>query len=156
MATVKISDQDIAARQKLYRYAVRLGLLTAAVMAIYELLIHFAHSDSLEGLRILKYLFLFFMIGYGAHEARPWIRNGHLSDDSMVFGLVLSVFTAFGVIAFDGIVSLCDYHLDISDTFLPIDDPFKFAVNAMATFWGCLIFGFISSFIFANVYKRMK
>ncbi|MCB0522339.1 MAG: hypothetical protein H6577_27645 [Lewinellaceae bacterium] len=155
MISLKINEQDLNPRQILYRHAIQLGLLTALIMAVYELLIHFAHSDTLEGFRILKYIILFAMIGYGGHQARAWIRKEHQAEDSMAFGIVLSVFAAFGVIAFDSLISLCNYHLDISDTFLPIDDGFKFAVNAMATFWGCLIFGFLSSFIFTNYYKRM-
>ena len=124
-------------------------------MAVYELVIHVSHFDRSEGFHFLKYGILCVMIGYASGLATPCIRTEHQAEDSMVFGLLISVATAFGVIAFDGMISLFDYHLNISDTILPIDDGYKFAVNAMATFWGCLIFGFLSTFIFTNYYKRM-
>lgn len=155
MNALKINTPDHRHHNVLFRHAISLGLKTALFMASYELLLHFTHSDTVEGFRFMKYLILFAAIGYGTYEARHWIRPDYKANDSMVFGLLLSAFTALGAIVFDLIVSTFNYHLEISDTFLPIDDPFKFAVNAMATFWACLIMGFISTFTFVNLYKRL-
>ncbi|MCB0643006.1 MAG: hypothetical protein KDC44_15260 [Phaeodactylibacter sp.] len=155
MISLKLDAADHAQPNALYRHAIRLGLKTAFFLALYELVIRFLRLDYEEGYRMLKYLWLFIAIGYGTYVARKWIRPDNKANDSMVFGLVMSIFAAFGAILFDGIVSLINYHLEISDTILPIDDPFRFAVNAMATFWTFAIMGGLSTFIFVNRYKRM-
>lgn len=54
----------------------------------------------------------------------------------------------------NGLLVLIDYHLIVSETFVSIKDGLKFAVNSMALFWGCLIFGFLSAFVFSEIYGK--
>lgn len=150
----KTHSTSHSARSQADHFAIRLGLLTALIIVIYNLLIQALGDGGLEPAHLTIFLLLFFMIGYGMHRSRHWIRPAHHMDDRMLFGLVLSLSTAIGVIAMNGLLALLNYHLIISETFLPISDGWKFAVNSMALFWSCLIFGFLSAFIFAHFYER--
>lgn len=141
-------------RSQADRYAIRFGLITALLIAIYDLIIQAGSNGTFELAHLAIFFFLFAMIGYGMHRARKWIRPEHAMDDRMLFGLVMSIATALGVIAINGLLALANYHLIVSETFLPINDGWKFAVNSMALFWSCLIFGFLSAFIFSNIYEK--
>ncbi|MCB0608850.1 MAG: hypothetical protein H6562_05255 [Lewinellaceae bacterium] len=133
--------------------AFRPGLIAALLMGFYELAIHLAHSDTLEGWRFMKYLILFATIGMAMSNARSWIRNDRSSQDSMIFGLAVAIVTAFGVILFNGLISIINYRMEISDTIAPVDGGLDFAVNSIGTLFGCLGYGFMSSFIFSYFYK---
>ena len=134
------------------QYAIRYGLLTSLLIAVYNLVLTLLGDGKWELAHLLIFAILFFMIGYGMSKARKWIREGHAMDDRMVFGLVFSIVTALGLIALNAILALLNYHFEISAVFLPISDVGRFAVNSMGLFFGSLIFGFLSTFIFANIY----
>jgi len=136
------------------RYAIRYGLLSALAIVVYNLAITAFGSGKWELAHLLIFVLLFLMIGYGMNRSRRWIRADHALDDRMLFGLVFSIAAAVGLIALNGLLALINYHFEVSEIFLPIDDGFRFAVNSMGLFWGCLIFGFLSTFIFANAFGR--
>jgi multisubunit Na+/H+ antiporter MnhB subunit len=148
------SNQPETPRSQADRYAIRYGLITAIIIVIYNVIVQLTGDGGFELAHIGIFVILFFMIGYGMNKNRKWIRDDHALDDRMLFGLVMSVAVAIGMIALSGILALVNYHLVVSETIIPINDGFKFAVNAMGLFWGCLIFGFISTFIFSEYYTK--
>lgn len=136
------------------QYAIRYGLATAVIIVIYNLIIEVTGDGGFEWAHMAIFGILFVMIGFGMHKSRKWIRTEHAMDDRILFGLVMSIATAVGIIAMNGLLVLIDYHLIVSETFVSIKDGLKFAVNSMALFWGCLIFGFLSAFIFSELYTK--
>ena len=148
------SSRSESFRSHADRYAIRYGLITAAIIAIYNLIIEVTGEGGFEWAHMGIFAILFAMIGFGMHKSRKWIRPEHAMDDRILFGLVLSIATALGVIAMNGLFVLIDYHLIVSETFVSIKDGLKFAVSSMALFWGCLIFGFLSAFVFSEIYAK--
>ena len=148
------SPQSETPRSQADRYAVRYGLMTAVFIVIYNLIVEAVGDGGFELAHLAIFGILFGMIGFGMNNARKWIRDDHAMDDRMLFGLVLSITTALGVIALNGLMAILNYHLIVSETFLPIKDGWDFAVNSMALFWSCLIFGFLSAFIFSAFYEK--
>ena len=146
------SPQPETARSQADRYAIRYGLITAVIIVIYNLIVQAAGDGGFELAHLAIFGILFGMIGFGMHNARKWIREDHAMDDRMLFGLVMAITTALGVIALNGLMAILNYHLIVSETFLPIKNGWDFAVNSMALFWSCLIFGFLSAFIFSEIY----
>lgn len=148
------SRKSEAVKSQADKYAIRYGLITAVLIVVYNLVIEILGEGGFELAHIAIFAILFIMIGFGMHKSRKWIRTEHAMDDRMLFGLVLSIATALGVIALNGLLVIIDYHLLVSETFVSIKDGWKFAVNSMALFWSCLIFGFLSAFIFSEIYTK--
>ncbi|MCB0578537.1 MAG: hypothetical protein KDD10_04415, partial [Phaeodactylibacter sp.] len=107
-------------------------MTTAVIIVIYNLIVQAADGGRFELAHLAILGILFGMIGFGMHKARKWIREDHAMDDRMLFGLVLSITTALGVIALNGLMAILNYHLIVSETFLPIKNGWDFAVNSMA------------------------
>lgn len=148
------SDTIKNPRSEADRYAIRYGLITAVIIVLYNFFILASGKQGFEIAHLAIFPMLFVMVGYGMNKARSWIRDDHAMDDRMLFGLVMSIATALGVIAINTLLAIFNYNLMVDSTVYPLTNRYMFAVNAMGIFWGCLIAGGLSTFIFAQFYNK--
>ncbi|MCB0632730.1 MAG: hypothetical protein R2824_06410 [Saprospiraceae bacterium] len=136
------------------RYSTVYGLTGAVLMTIFELLLHFAASDRMEGMHMLGYLIFFAILGTGTYRARNILNEGYEANDTIIIGLMIAAATGLSLIVLNVLLALFHIPVEVGMIALPITSGWNFAVNAMGNLLIDINLGFLSSIIFVYLFNR--
>lgn len=136
------------------RYAALYGAITAVLMSLFELMVHFVGNERAEGPHMLNYLVFFVMVGIGTYRAKSLLNQGYEGNDTLIIGLMISATTALFLFPCNLLFVIFHIPVEVGALSLPITSNFDFFLNAMGNFLIDLSLGFLASIIFVHLFKR--